>query len=134
MNLTGEISGEKSFRWSVDRGTPYIPSPVLYDGLLYFNQSNQAIVRCMDSESGETLFGPQRLGNIANVSASPVAAAGKVYFVGRNGKIIVLKRSRKYEPLATNELDELFDASPALAGNQLFLRGARFLYCIEETD
>ena len=90
LNLTGEISGGTSFRWSVDRGTPYVPSPVLGDGLLYFNQSNQAIVRCMDSSSGETPFEPQRLGNIANVYASPVAAAGRVYFVGRNGKPLIL--------------------------------------------
>jgi len=43
----------------------------------------------------------------------------------------VLKRTGKFELVATNHLEDRFDASPALAGNQLFLRGHKFLYCIE---
>ncbi len=52
--------------------------------------------------------------------------------VGRNGTTMVLDRSTQFTVLATNELDERFDASPALAGKQLFLRGATCLYCIEK--
>lgn len=131
LTETGDISGSEKLRWSVDRGMPYIPSPLLYNGLLYVNQSNQGILRCLDSTTGEVVFGPQRLEGLSNVYASPVGAAGRVYFVGRNGKTLVLSRSRKFDPLATNQLADRFDASPALAGKQLFLRGEKYLYCIE---
>ena len=62
----------------------------------------------------------------------PVGAAGKVYITGRNGVTLVLKRAKKLEVLAQNKLKDRLDASPALAGNQLFIRGRRFLYCIGE--
>ena len=61
-----------------------------------------------------------------------VAADEKVYITARNGATLVLKHGKKFEPLATNKLDDRLDASPALAGNQIFLRGRQFLYCISE--
>jgi hypothetical protein len=61
-----------------------------------------------------------------------VAAAGRVYLVGRNGAALVLKRSDRLEVLATNRLDDKFDASPAIAGKELFLRGRENLYCLAE--
>ena len=130
LTETGDISDSEKIRWSLSKGTPYVPSAVLYDGLLFFNQSNQAILRCVDSKTGKLVFGPQRINGISNIYASPVAANGRIYIVGRGGTTVVLKHSRTYEPVATNELDERFDASPAVAGNQLFLRGTKHLYCI----
>ena len=130
LTETGDISKSPKIRWSLDKGTPYVPSAVLYDGLLYFNQSNKSILRCVDSKSGELVFGPQRVNGISNIYASPVAANGRIYIVGRGGSTVVLKHSRSYEPIATNKLSERFDASPAIAGNQLFLRGEKYLYCI----
>jgi small GTP-binding protein len=134
MTETGDISGSEKIRWATNRDTPYIPSPLLYDGLLYFNKSNQSIWTCLDSKTGEVLFGPERIGQLSNVYASPVGASGRVYMVGRGGATLVLKRSRQLQVIATNQLDERFDASPAVTGNQLFLRGARFLYCIENAS
>ena len=133
LTETGDISGTEKLRWTTNRGTPYVPSAVLYDDLLYFNQSNQAILRCLDSKTGEVVFGPQRLSPLSNIYASPVGAAGRIYIVGRSGKTLVLKHSRNFESIATNSLNERFDASPAIAGKQLFLRGAKYLYCIEES-
>jgi len=132
LGETGDISGSEKILWTKDRGTPYTPSPLLYNGLLYYNQSNQAILTCVDSKTGEVVFGPERIGELSNIYASPVGAAGRVYISGRGGTTIVLDHSRELKKLATNQLDERFDASPALAGKQLFLRGAEYLYCIEE--
>ncbi len=134
MTETGDISGSEKIRWTTDRDTPYIPSPLLYDGLLYFNKSNQSIWTCLDSKTGEVLCGPERIGQLSNVYASPVGASGRVDMVGRGGSTLVLKRSRQLQLIATNQLDERFDASPAMAGNQLFLRGAKSLYCIENAS
>ena len=66
----------------------------------------------------------------SNIYASPVGAAGRVYVTGRNGTTLVMERSDELKILAKNTLDERFDASAAVAGDQLFLRGAKFLYCI----
>jgi hypothetical protein len=66
------------------------------------------------------------------VYASPIAAAGKVYLVGREGVTVVLKQSDQFEVLATNKLEDEFEASPTAIGTQLFLRGHSNLYCISE--
>lgn len=134
LTETGDISNSTKLLWTMNRGTPYVPSPLLYDDLLYFNQSNQGILRCLDSKTGNVQFGPKRLDRVSNIYASPVGADNRVYIVGRNGTTLVLKRSRQFELITTNTLDERFDASPALAGKQLFLRGARYLYCIESSQ
>jgi hypothetical protein len=73
-----------------------------------------------------------RLPALSNIYASPVGAADRVYFTGRDGTTLVLKRSPSLEVLATNKLDDAIDASPAICGKQLFLRGRRNLYCLEE--
>jgi len=133
LSAKGDISGSNTIIWSRRRGTPYVPSPVLYDGMLFFNQSNQAIWSCVDSKTGETILERTRLQDVSRIYASPVAAAGRIYITGRGGTTLVLRRSKKLEAVATNKLDDLIDASPALAGKQLFLRGSKFLYCIEES-
>ncbi|MDA1316380.1 MAG: PQQ-binding-like beta-propeller repeat protein [Acidobacteria bacterium] len=56
LSATGDISDSDQIAWSQRRGTPYIPSPVLYDGLLWFNQSNQSLWSCLDARTGEVLL------------------------------------------------------------------------------
>ena len=131
LTETGDISDSEKILWKKERGTPYIPSPLLYEGLIFYNQSNQAILTCLDAKTGEVAFGPKRVGELSNIYASPVGAGGRVYLTGRNGNTLVLERGPEYKVMALNKLDERFDASPAIAGNQLFLRGAKHLYCIE---
>ena len=107
-----------------------MPSPIEYDGMLYFTQSNRNILTCLATKTGDVIIDRTRLPGLSNIYASPVGGDGRVYFTGRSGTTLVLRRSKKLEVLATNKLDERFDSSPSLAGDQLFLRGRRFLYCI----
>ena len=118
--------------WSADRGTPYVPSPLLSNGRIWYLAGNNGILSVRETKTGKSLVEGERLEGISGVYASPVSAAGKVYIAGRNGGVSVLKDSAKLEVLATNELDEKFDCSPAIAGKQLFLRGKEYLYCIAE--
>ena len=85
----------------------------------------------MDAKSGETIIDESRLPGLDSLYASLAAAADRIYVVGRNGTTAVLKHGPELEVLATNRLDEGVDASPAMVGNQLFLRGEKHLYCIE---
>ena len=64
------------------------------------------------------------------IYASPVGVADRVYFVGRDGVSQVIRHSEKFEVLATNRLDDKFDASPAIVGDGLLLKGREHLYCI----
>lgn len=106
LTETGDISDSEKIRWKKERGTPYIPSPLLYEGLLFYNQSNQAILTCLDAKTGEVAFGPKRLGELSNIYASPVGAGGRVYLAGRNGNTLVLQRGPEYKVSSVNELDD----------------------------
>ena len=132
LNAKGDITGSDKILWTKRRGTPYVPSPILYDGLLYFTQSNQALLSCVNAKSGKTYIDRTRLKGLTNVYASPVGADGRIYLNDRSGVTLVLKRSRELKVIAKNELGEQIVSSPALAGNQLFLRGRTHLYSITQ--
>jgi outer membrane protein assembly factor BamB len=91
-------------------------------------KSNSGILTALDAKTGEALFGPERLDPVAEIYASPVAAAGRIYILGRDGNAMVLASGRELEVLAKNSLDDGFDASPVLSGKEMYLRGYRYLY------
>jgi len=80
--------------------------------------------------TGEESTGPFRLGELRDIYASPVAADGRLYFVDRSGVTLVLGSGAEPQPLAWNQLNDRFSATPALAGDDLILRGEKFLYCL----
>ena len=132
LGRTGDLTDTDAVAWSYDTKTPYVPSPLLDGGRLYFFSQNTGILTCLDAKTGKVLIDAARIDGLQGVYASPVAANGKVYLTGRNGEGIVLKAADTLEVLATNRLDEKFDASPAIAGKELFLRGHKYLYCLSE--
>ncbi|MXX75245.1 MAG: PQQ-binding-like beta-propeller repeat protein [Holophagales bacterium] len=126
----GDVTGTEQVVWSVDRDTPYVPSPLLHEGVIYFTKSNSGILSAFAAPTGEALYRNQRLGAVRNVYASPVGVGDRVYFTSRDGEFLVAKAGRTFEVLAENELDDRFDASPAIVGDEIYLRGRRNLYCI----
>lgn len=125
-----DITGTESIAWSYDKGTPYVPSPLLDGGRLFFLAVSTGSLSCLDTDTGEVLYAGQKLDGIRGVYSSPVGAQSRAYFLGRNGAAVVIKNSGSYEVLARNSLDDSFSASPAIAGNELYLRGFKNLYCI----
>jgi outer membrane protein assembly factor BamB len=132
LDANGDVTDTDKVLWKHDRGTPYVPSPLLVADRLYFTQANNALLTVLDSKTGKPILDRVRLPGDSSYYASPVAAAGRVYFVGRDGTTVVLKQSDKFEVLAVNRLSDPVDASPVVVGRQLFLRGEKNLYCIEE--
>ena len=126
----GNIDGTSAIVWGFDRDTPYVPSPILVDGVLYFLKSNSGILSAFDAKTGKPHYQNQRLESVPNVFSSPVSARGRIYVTGQEGSTIVIKSGPAYEVLATNHLDDGFDASPALVDNEMFMRGRTFLYAI----
>jgi outer membrane protein assembly factor BamB len=130
----GDITGTDRIAWSRFRGTPYVPSPLLYDGALYFLTHYQGVLTRVDAKSGEERPGAYRLNGIGNIYSSPVAASGRIYITDLDGTTAVLSAGEIPRVLAHNRLSDSIAASPALAGRDLFLRGERFLYCLAETN
>lgn len=126
----GDISGSDAIVWRYERDTPYVPSPLLYGDKLYILKTNSAIVSCFEARSGKLLYGPQRLEGMTDVYASPVGAGERVYIFGRDGVGTVLAHAAEFKVLATNTLEDGFDASPAIVGGEMYLRGRKFLYRI----
>jgi outer membrane protein assembly factor BamB len=132
LGRTGDLTGTDAIAWSHGKSTPYVPSPLLYDGLLYFIAGNNGMLSCFDAVTGKPQYEAERLPGVMGVYASPVGAGGRVYVAGRDGTALVLRHGPTLSVLATNKLDDRIDASPAVVGRDLFLRGHRALYCIAE--
>jgi len=130
LGRTGDLSGTDAIRWQVNKGTPYVPSPILYGDNLYVCSVNKAVVSCYQAQTGKANFVEQALKEVGEIYASPVGADDRVYFVGREGTTQVIKNAATFEVLATNKLDDKIDASPAIVGNELYLKGKRNLYRI----
>lgn len=133
LDSTGDITGTDKIAWKrTEPGTPYVPSPLLYGEQLCFTASNRGVYSCLDATNGTPIIDRKRVEGITNIYCSPVGAADRIYLTGRDGTTVVLKRGTELEILATNKLDDRFDASAAIIGKQMFLRGREHLYCIGE--
>ncbi len=132
LDAVGDITDSDKVIWSRNDAAPYVPSPTLYKGQLYFTKSRDGVLSSLNASTGDVLISQTRLPGIRSVYASPVAAQNRVYFSSREGITLVLKHGSTLDVLATNDLGEGIDASPAMVGNQLFIRTEGHLYCIAE--
>ena len=125
----GETASEHVL-WSRNPGGSYIPTPIVYDGLLYVLQMNGRLT-CYEALTGEIVY-RQRVGSAVSFASSGVAADGKLYFTTETGTTYVVKAGREFALLATNEIDEVVMSTPALSDGLLVLRGLEHLYGIGE--
>jgi outer membrane protein assembly factor BamB len=128
----GDITAKPNVLWSTNQRTPYVPSPLLYGGNVYFLGHYQGLLSARVAATGERFAGPIRLAGINEVFASPVGAAGRIYITDRNGDTVVITQDADLRQLASNHLADTFSASMALAGKSLILRGEKSVYCIRE--
>jgi len=134
LDRSGDLTGTDGIVWTHNQGTPYVPSPLLYNGKLYFYRDNNPRLTCLDTATGKAFFDAEQVEGLGSmVYASPVGAAGKIYLTDRNGTTVVAKAGEKLEIVATNKLDDRIDASPVAVGNDLLLRGRQYLYCLSES-
>jgi outer membrane protein assembly factor BamB len=112
--------------WTLARGAPYTPSPLLVGEELYY-LSDTGVLSCVDAKTGEMRF-QQRL--VGNFSASPVFADGRIYVLSEEGVTTVLAPGRQFKALATSRLDGRTLASMAIADAAIFVRSSTSLYRI----
>jgi outer membrane protein assembly factor BamB len=115
LGRSGDLTDSDAIAWRRDKSASYVPSPVVCSDRLYCFAGVTARLSCFDTRAGTPLIDAENVEALSQpgVYASPIVASGRVYLVGRNGKAVVLKRSDQIEVLATNTLDDEFEASPA---------------------
>ena len=118
----GDIT-DTHIAWSTSRGSPFIPSPVAYDGYLYTVNDMSSIITCFDAATG-TVMWQQRLGRAIRegISASPVVVDNKVFVTSDEGVTFVLKTGPEFELLHTNDIGAQTLASPALVDGIWYIR------------
>ncbi len=121
----GDLSNSNAIAWRYDQDTPYVPSPLLHGDCLYFLKVNSGILSCFNAATGKEYYSRQRLEGINNIYARD-----RVYLTSRDGTTLVIKHGAQFEVLATNSLEDGFDASAAIVDNEFYLRGRRYLYCL----
>ena len=126
----GNLEGTNAVAWTTDRDTPDIASPLLSSGRLYFYKGKSGLLSCLDAATGKPHYTARRVPGIRSTYASPIAAGGFVYLTDRNGTTVVIKDSVNFEIVATNSVGETVDATPAPVDQQLFIRGAKHLFCV----
>ena len=124
---TGQTSND-SIVWSVDRDGPYIPTPLLYRGVLY-SLNNNGVLNTFDALTGERLY-RGRVGPGGAFSASPVAADGRIYFANEDGQVYVVRAGKEYVQIAINEMGEPVTATPAISDGLMVVRTTRAVYGI----
>jgi len=128
----GDISDSGAIVWRRDKDTPYAPSGLLLGSFLYFLRGNNGILTCLDAKTGKEYYSGERLEDMGNIFASLSAAKDRIIITGQQGTFTVIQHGPAFKILAKNKLDDNFHASPVIVGRQLFLRGFKYLYCIEE--
>ncbi len=132
LGREGDLTSTDAIAWTNNRGNPYSSSPVLHENKLYF-VTDSGMLSCLNALTGEAYYLQQRLPKAYNFKASPVGANGRLYLATEDDDVVVVKMGEKYEVLATNTLaDQMFIATPAIAGGSLYLRSQDALYCIRQ--
>jgi outer membrane protein assembly factor BamB len=133
ISLKGGATANESVAWSLKRGGSWMPTPVIYSGLLYVCDDH-GILTVYRAKTGELIY-KQRLGAEGGAySASPITADGKIYFSSEDGDIFVVKAGPKYELLAVNPMDEVLMATPAISDGMIIVRGQKHLFGIAENS
>lgn len=127
----GEDSSEH-IPWRHTRGGTYVPTPLVY-GDSFYTLSNNGILAAYEARTGKQIYRARAAGRGgAAFSASPIAAAGRLYLASEDGDVYVVRHDREFELLAKNDMGEIIMATPAVSGDVLLIRTLENLYAIGE--
>lgn len=129
ITLPEGASSGGSVVWTRLNAGSYMPTPIVYGGLLYVLK-NQGILSCYDLRTGAVRYEERLPGVTSGFSASPVAADGKLYLSSEDGEVLVVKAGPAFALLARNPMGQALMATPAISGGMLLVRGERELVAI----
>ena len=118
--------------WNTPKGSPFVPSPLVHDGLLYLINDMQSILTVYEARTGALVYqGRLGVAQREGFSASPVLVNGEVFFTNDEGETFVVKAGREFRLMHTNSLGERTLASPALVDGIWYWRTATSLVAIQ---
>jgi len=129
LTLPSGKTSSDAIAWSRTGRGPYMPTPLIYKGLVYV-LANNGLFDAYNLKTGEEVY-RQRLAPVGNgFSASPVAADGKIYLTNEDGDMLVVSAGPEFKQIAANSIGELTMATPALSEGVMYVRTARSLFAI----
>lgn len=129
MAMRVDPKASERVAWQYEKGTAYVPSPILYDGRLYL-MADSGMLSCLDAQTGKVIYEGKRVPKPGRFTASPVAFDGKLLLTNQDGETYVVRAGEEHEVIGTNSIGEPVYASLALDGDSIYIRGAQNLYRI----
>lgn len=126
---SGDVTSTRRL-WTSNKGSN-VSSPVYLDGHLYWMHDQRSTIFCAKADTGDVVY-EERLNRAGQVYSSALLADGRLYYLTRDGKTVVLAAQPKFEQFAINDLRDggTFNSSPAVDGSRILIRSDKFLYCI----
>lgn len=129
LTLAESKTSSDSIVWSRTGRGSYMPTPLIYNGILYV-LANNGLFDAYNLKTGDEVY-RQRLPTIGSgFSASPVAADGKIYLCNEDGEMLIIAAGEKFNHLATNSMGDLLMATPAMSDGVMYVRSATSLFAI----
>jgi outer membrane protein assembly factor BamB len=129
LGRSGELKEGEGVAWTYGKGTAYVPSSILLDGIVYL-MNDKGLMTALDAKTGKVHYEGGRVPVPATFMASPVAFGGYILLTSEDGDTYVIKAGPKHEVVRTNSLGEPVYTSPAIADDKLFIRADKHLYAI----
>ena len=126
---SGDVTASDRVLWKYDKGTAYVPSPILFDGYVYL-VTDKGLITCLDARTGKVHYEGGRPPVPASFMASPIAVAGHLLLMSMDGDTVVVKAGTTLRARAQQPARRADRASPAVAGGRLYIRGEHHLFAI----
>jgi outer membrane protein assembly factor BamB len=127
----GNVEGTNAVAWTYNKGTAYVPSPILVGDHVYL-MTDAGLITCLDAKTGAVRYEGGRPPIGARFTASLVAFGDRLLQTSEDGDTFVIRAGPKHEVLATNSIGEPVFASLALAGGTIYIRGEKHLFAIRK--
>ena len=130
---SGDLTGTAAEVWTLQKGVPYNPTPLLWGDEIYLvkeGMKGPTFVSALDARTGAEHYLNARLPSSYVIRSSPVGAGDQIYLGTEEGDVLVLRRGTELEVLAVNPMGEQILATPAIAGDDIFVRTRGHLYRI----
>jgi outer membrane protein assembly factor BamB len=125
----GELTWEDVL-WNELSKSPEVPGPVAINDCVYVVK-NGGWLTCMDTKTGHIHY-QERIGGTGASIASPVIGNGHLYLASYNGIVKVIKAGKEPVVVSETKLPGKIVATPAIAGNDLYIRTSERLYAFSE--
>ena len=135
ITLAEDETSNDSIAWSQPTGAPYNPTTIGYEGVVYVLY-DRGMMAAFDAKTGEEIYSKTRIPKGRAFTSSPWAYDGKLFCLNEDGETFVIRAGREFEVLHVNRLldDDMGMATPAVVGDRLFIRTAKRLYCIGDSE